>query len=172
VLGIVREMKKKKSGISEETIGIFEGILNQYRSEEGLIRGQDLLGVKCFGPEWDDEFCQAISNNLTKEQRFHLYETQGGCNGTGSDKERKAFALENAHLALDERMALFAEKFKRCKPTLNDDNTITLRFKCSHGYYKLIFKLEKPFNKRKNKHPLTCGAFVLFIHNSNHIFFS
>ena len=65
-----------------------------------------------------------------------MYEEVGACNGTGSDKKRKAFALENAHLDLDERMKLFAETFKRWKPMLNDDNTLTLHFKCSHGYYK------------------------------------
>ena len=87
-----------------------------------------------FQPEWDDDFCQAMSKHLTKEQRFRLYETNGACNGAGADKERKAFALEYANLALDERMALFAETFDRWKPVLNDDNTLMLTFKCGHGY--------------------------------------
>ncbi|MCL2386579.1 MAG: hypothetical protein FWC89_03410 [Defluviitaleaceae bacterium] len=127
--GMLREMKKKKSGISVDVMSIFEGIAQRYN-------GGDLAGLNCFQPEWDDEFCQAMSNHLTKEQRFKLYETQGGCNGTGADKERRAFATEHAHLALDERMALFSDAFGRCKPVLNDDNTLTLAFKCSHGYYK------------------------------------
>ena len=129
---MVSAMKKKKSGIPEEVLPIFEGILQKYRDE----LGQHLVGIKCFEPDWDDEFSQAMGKHLTKEQRFRLYETQGGCNGAGADKERKAFALEYAHLALDERMVLFANTFGRWKPALNDDNTLTLTFKCTHGYYK------------------------------------
>jgi len=118
--GVLREMKKKKYEIPADVISVFEGI-----TEEAY-----------FNPEWDDEFCLAMNERLTKEQRFRLYETQGGCNGTGADKDRKAFAAENANLALDERIALFAKTFGRWKPELNDDNTLTLRFKCHHGYYK------------------------------------
>jgi len=125
-------MKKKKNGIPEEVIPIFAGILQKYQDEFG----PHLVGYTSFHPEWDDEFCQAMNEHLTKEQRFRLYETQGACNGAGADKDRKAFALDHAHLALDERMTLFAETFKRWKPTLNDDDTLTLDFKCSHGYYK------------------------------------
>jgi len=132
MIGMVSAMKKKKNGIPEDVLSIFEDILQKHRDELGR---PNLSGVKCFEPEWDDEFCQAMDKHLTKAQRFRLYETQGGCNGTGADKERKAFALEYAHLALDERMALFAETFKRWKPVLNDDNTLTLTFKCGHGYY-------------------------------------
>ena len=135
MIGIVKEMKKKKSGISEDVIFVFENILNKHRDEQGRL---NLTGVVSFQPEWDDEFCEAMSKHLTKEQRFRLYETQGGCNGTGADKERKAFAAEYAHLALDERMTLFADTFNRWKPVLNDDNTLTLTFKCGHGYYKQV----------------------------------
>jgi len=132
MVGMLRAMQKKKSGIPENVLPIFEGIVQKYKSEAGL----NLVGVKCFEPEWDDEFGQAMNEHLTKEQRLRLYETNGGCNGTGYDKKRKAFALEYAHLDLDERMALFAETFGRWKPTLNEDNTLTLHFKCTHGYYK------------------------------------
>jgi len=129
---MVGAIKKKKYGISEEIQSIFDDILQRYQSEYGSY----LVGYTTFHPEWDDEFCRAMEKHLTREQRFMLYETQGACNGAGADKERKAFAADNAHLALDERMALFAEKFGRWKPVLNDDNTLTLTFKCSHGYYK------------------------------------
>jgi len=129
---MVGAIKKKKYGISEEIQSIFDGILQRHQSEYG----PHLVGYTTFHPEWDDEFCNAMATHLTKEQRFMLYETQGACNGAGADKERKAFAADNAHLALDERMALFAEKFGRWKPVINDDNTLTLTFKCSHGYYK------------------------------------
>jgi len=77
-------------------------------------------------PEWDDPFAIAMCEHLTQDQRFLLYETQGGCNGAGADKARKVFAQEYAHLALDEKMELFAEKFGRLKPALNDDNTLDL----------------------------------------------
>ena len=130
---MISAMKKKSSGIHNDVLSIFEGILQKHRDE----LGQPLSSrVKYFEPEWNDEFCQAMNKYLTKEQRFRLYETQGGCNGTGADKERKVFAYEHAHLALDERIELFSKTFGRRKPVLNDDNTITLTFKCSHGYYK------------------------------------
>ena len=129
---MVSAIRKKKFGISEDVQLIFEGILQECQSKYG----PHLVGYTTFHPEWDDEFCQAMGKHLTKEQRFSLYETQGACNGAGADRERKAFAIEHAHLALDERMTLFAEKFGRWKPVLNDDNTLTLTFKCSHGYYK------------------------------------
>jgi len=133
MIGMISAMKKKKNGIPNDVLPIFEGILQKHCDEQGR---PNLSGIKCFEPEWDDEFCQAMNEHLTKEQRFRLYETQGGCNGTGADKERKAFAADNAHLALDERMALFAKTFGRWKPVLNDDNTLTLTFRCTHGYYK------------------------------------
>lgn len=132
MLGITNEMKKAKYGISDEAISVFEGIIDKYKAEAG----PNLIGIKYFQPEWEDEFCQALIKHLTQEQRFHLYETHGGCNGAGADKARKNFALEHAHMTLDERMTLFAETFQRWKPVLNDDNTLTLTFKCSHGYYK------------------------------------
>ena len=134
MISMVKEMKKKKSGISEDTLNVFENILDKYKDEWG----PHLIGMKYFQPEWDDEFCQSIDKHLTKEQRFLMYETQGGCNGAGADKERKAFAARHAHLALDERMALFSETFGRWKPVLNDDNTLTLTFKCGHGYYARV----------------------------------
>jgi len=132
MISMVSAMKKKKNGIPEDILPIFENILQKHRDDFGPY----LIGVTCFAPEWDDEFCQAMSKHLTKEQRYRLYETNGGCNGAGDDKKRKEFANSHAHLALDERMALFAETFGRWKPVLNSDNTLTLTFKCTHGYYK------------------------------------
>ena len=132
MISMMSAMKKKKNGIPEEVLPIFEGILEKAQGKYG----PNLIGMPYFQPEWDDDFCQAMGKHLTKEQRFRLYETVGACNGAGADKKRKAFALEYAHLALDERMALFAETFGRWKPVLNDDNTLTLTFKCTHGYYK------------------------------------
>ena len=59
------------------------------------------------------EFSQAMDANLTKEQCYKLYETNGSCNGTGLDKKRKSFAIEHAHIPLEERMELFANTFGR-----------------------------------------------------------
>jgi len=132
VKSMLGAMQKKQSGVPEDVLPIFEGIVQKYEEEAG----PNLIGLKFLQPEWDDEFGQAMNKHLTQEQRFQLYKTQGGCNGAGADKERKAFALEYAHLALDERMALFAETFRRWKPVLNADNTLTLHFRCTHGYYK------------------------------------
>ena len=132
--GMLNAMKKKKNGIPEEVLPIFEGIVETAKDQYGA----NLVGMSYFKPEWDDDFSQAMDKHLTKEQRFQLYETNGACNGTGLDKERKAFAMETAHLPLDERLALFAKTFDRWKPVLHDDNTLTLTFKCTHGYYKRV----------------------------------
>jgi hypothetical protein len=129
---VLRAMQKKKNIIPKDVLSIFEGIVQKH--EEQL--GPHLIGLSCFQPEWDDEFSKAMNGHLTREQRFQLYGEAGACNGAGADKARKAFALEYAHLALDERMELFSETFKRWKPVLNDDKTLTLHFKCNHGYYK------------------------------------
>ncbi|MDR2599536.1 MAG: hypothetical protein LBC73_04600 [Oscillospiraceae bacterium] len=131
---VLREMQKRKNRIPENVLSIFEDIVEKHEEKFG----PHLIGIKCFEPEWNDEFSMAMNEHLTKEQRFQLYEEAGACNGTGNDKERKVFALEYAHLALDERIELFSETFKRWKPIINNDNTLTLNFKCSHGYYKRV----------------------------------
>jgi len=124
-------MQNKKYGISEYKLSIFKGIVDDYEKEYG----QNLVGIKCFEPEWDDKFSTALSIHLTKEQRFHLYEKNGACNGTGYDKERKAFAKKYAVLPLAARLELYCNTFGR-DAVLNDDNTITVTFACTHGYYK------------------------------------
>jgi hypothetical protein len=121
---ILKSMQKKNSGIPEDVLPVFEGIIQK--------------GTPCLWGACDDEFSLAMEEHLTQEHRFRLFERHGSCMGTGYDKERKAFALEHANLALDERMELFAETFGRQKPVLNDDNTLTLTFKCTHGYYKCV----------------------------------
>ena len=132
MISMTTAMKKKNSGIPQEVVPIFEEILQKHKD----AAGPHLVGIKYFQPEWDDEYCTAMGEHLTQAQRFQLYQTQGACNGAGADKERRAFAAAQAHLALDERIALFAETFGRWKPVLNEDNTLTLTFKCGHGYYK------------------------------------
>jgi len=134
MITMLKTMKKKNSGIPENVLPIFENIINKYHE----------IGFNGNGNELNAEFCQAMDEHLTKEQRYKLYETNGGCNGTGYDKARKAFAAEHANMPLAERLELFSTTFNRWKPTLNDDNTLTLHFKCSHGYYKRA-REGKPF---------------------------
>jgi len=135
---MVNAMKKKKYGISADVISIFENIISQYEGGSGV----NFTGAKCDSYDWDSEFSRALKEHLTEEQRFLLYEENGACNGTGADKERKAFAQEHALMPLNARMELFSKTFGRWKPVLNDDNTLTLTFKCTHGYYRQV-KLNK-----------------------------
>jgi len=113
---------------------VFEGIIDKYRE----------LGFNSLGNECDAEFFQAMEEHLTKEQRFWMYEQNGGCQGTGQNKARKTFAQEHADMPLAERLKLFEKTFGRNRAVLNDDNTITVRFACTHGYYKRA-REGKPF---------------------------
>jgi len=119
---MLTSMKKRGSGIPKETVAVFEGIIQKYEA----------LGAPSLGPECDREFNDAMETRLTKEQRFWLYEQNGGCKGTGSDSERKTFAQEHGHKPLAERLNLLYGK----NAVLHDDNTITVSFSCTHGYYK------------------------------------
>ncbi|MCL2365251.1 MAG: hypothetical protein FWC71_11400 [Defluviitaleaceae bacterium] len=118
-------MQKKQMGISEDVIPIFEGILQKHND----------LGAPNSG-YCDKEFIEAMEKHLTKEQRFRLYAQNGGCKGTGRDKERKAFALEHADKTLAEKLELFVNMYNR-KAILNDDNTIAVTFTCAHRYHKV-----------------------------------
>ncbi|MCL2003617.1 MAG: hypothetical protein FWG72_06405 [Oscillospiraceae bacterium] len=115
---MLSSMKKRKFDIPEETVLIFEHIVQAYE-----------------GGECEAEFLKAMETHLTREQRFRLCEENGACNGAGHDKERKAFALEHAEKPLAERLALFAKAFGR-NAVLNGDGTITVTFAYTHGYYK------------------------------------
>lgn len=117
-------MQKKNSVIPQDILPVFEGISDKYEA----------MDVSSYG-ECDSEFVKAMEKHLTKEQRFWLYEQNGACKGTGHDKERKAFADKYADMTIAERVTQFAEVSKR-RVVLNDDNTMTVTFKCSHGYYK------------------------------------
>ena len=117
---MLKEMKKPKNEISQKKLDIFERIVQKYEGQN------DACEVK---------FLEAMEEHLTKEQRFRIFEQNGGCKGTGNDKERKAFALEHAHMDLAERLEIFTKNFGR-KAVLNSDNTITVTFACTHGYYK------------------------------------
>ena len=124
---ILKAMQKKNSGISEDVLHIFEDIVQNHNGPSSPYIGLD---ERC------SVFAKAMEEHLTKEQRYRIFEKNGACNGASADKERKAFSLDYAHLVLNERIALFSKTFDRWKPVLNDDNTLTLTFKCTHGYYK------------------------------------
>lgn len=115
---MLKIMKKRKNEIPDDILSLFEDIAQTYK-----------------GDECDEKFTKAMEEQLTKEQRYQLYEQNGSCCGTGYDKERKAFALEHADKPLSERLELFKNTFGRTG-ILNDDNTITVTFACNHGYYK------------------------------------
>lgn len=115
---MLKIMRMRKNEIPDDILPLFEHIVQTYK-----------------GNECHEKFIKAMEEQLTKEQRFRLYEQNGSCSGTGYDKERKAFALEHADKPLAERLELFANTFGRTA-ILNDDNTITVTFACNHGYYK------------------------------------
>ncbi|SHK08309.1 hypothetical protein SAMN02745136_01629 [Anaerocolumna jejuensis DSM 15929] len=115
---MLKIMQMRKNGIPDEILPLFENIVQAYK-----------------GNECEEKFIKAMEEQLTREQRFRLFEQNGSCSGTGYDKERKAFALEHADKPLAERLELFTNTFGRTA-VLNEDNTITVTFACSHGYYK------------------------------------
>ena len=121
---MLNAMKKRNSEIPDDVLPIFEGIMQKY--ENSGSTGHDCV----------KEFNEAMEAHLTKAQRFRLFEQNGGCMGTGYDKERKAFALAHAHKTLAERLELFTKTYKR-KAVLNDDNTIAVTFVCPHRYHKI-----------------------------------
>lgn len=122
---MLSSMKKRNSGIPEDILPVFESIIQKYAAQ-----GSPSLRSEC-----EKDFVTAMEEHLTKEQCFRLYEQNGSCKGTGYDKERKAFALEHADKPLAERLELFCKTFGR-NAVFNDDNTITVSFACTHGYYR------------------------------------
>ena len=122
---MLKAMQKKNAGISKDTLAVFEGIIQKYE-RPGLSLGHDC----------DKEFSEAMEEHLSKEQRFRLYEQNGGCMGTGRDKERKAFAFEHANKTIAERVELFARTYGK-NVVLNDNNTIAVNFTCAHRYHKI-----------------------------------
>jgi len=131
---MLKTMQKKTSKIPVDVLPVFEGIIQKYTA----------LDAPSLGDDCGTEFFQAMEEHLTKEQRFWMYEQNGGCQGIGQDKARKSFAQEHADIPLAERLKLFEKTFGRNRAILNDDNTITVEFACTHGYYKRV-REKKPF---------------------------
>ncbi|GIO43563.1 hypothetical protein J41TS4_33210 [Paenibacillus apis] len=133
MLGI---MKKRNNDIPENILSIFEDIVQTYS-----------------GNECDNRFMEAMGNHLTKDQRYKLWEQLGGCQGTGQDKIRKAFALEHADTPLPLRLELYLNTFvkdhsgKTRNITLNEENhTLTITFACDECFrHTLDGKLTAPF---------------------------
>jgi len=123
---MLKIMRKRNSGVPEDVLPVFEGIIKKYEA----------LGEPSLGHDCDKEFNEAMEKHLTKAQRFRIYEQNGGCMGTGRDKERKAFALEHANKTIAERLDLFVKTYGK-KAIMNDDNTITVTFSCTHRYHKI-----------------------------------
>ncbi len=129
-------MKKRKNGIPEDILPIFESIVQTYT-----------------GNECDNRFMEAMGEHLTEKQRFTLWEQHGGCQGTGHDKVRKAFAMEHADKPLCVRLRLYLNTFikdytgKTRNITLDEEtNTITITFACDECYrHTLNGKLTAPF---------------------------
>jgi hypothetical protein len=123
-------MKKRGSGIPKDKVRIFEEIIRKYEA----------FNAPSLGPQCDEEFNDAMETHLSQEQRYWLYEQNGGCKGTGHDAKRKDFAREHGHKPLAERLAMRYGQ----KAVLNQDNTITVTFACKHGYYKQAREGEHP----------------------------
>ena len=117
---MLKAMQRQSSGIPSDILHIFEAIIRKNEN----------------GQECDNEFSMAMEEHLSQEQRFRLYERNGGCMGTGHDKKRKAFALEHADLAIDERLVMFSKTFG-IQAVLSDDSTILVYFTCPHRYHKV-----------------------------------
>jgi predicted metal-binding protein len=135
---MLKAMKKKNSGIPTDALPVFEEIIQKHL----VLGGGGLTGT---GNVCEAEFFQAMEEHLTQEERFRFFAQCGGCKGTGDDKRRKAFAAQYAETPLAERLELFVKAFDRDGRVLNTDGTITVTFKCTHGYYKRI-REGKPFN--------------------------
>ncbi len=115
---LLKLMQKKQTEIPSDTLMLFEHLVQTYQ-----------------GGECEEKFLKAMEEQLTREQRFRLFEQHGSCSGTNYDQDRIAFSHEHADKPLAERLELFARTFGRTA-VLNEDNTITVKFSCSHGYYK------------------------------------
>ncbi|MCL2722766.1 MAG: hypothetical protein FWD47_15660, partial [Treponema sp.] len=125
---MLKAMKMPKYNIPEDKIHIFEDIIQRYEA----------LGAPSLGNECDEEFCIAMEKHLTKEQRFRLFEQNGACKGTANDKERRDFLIKHTRKSLAERIEIF-NKIYGSNVVLNEkDNTITVNFACTHGYYKQV----------------------------------
>ena len=125
---MLKIMKMPKNKIPKDKLDIFENIIQKYYvPNSGSVEG-------------DIMFMEAMGEQLTEEQRFRLFEQNGGCRGFSHEKERKAFALKHKDKTLSEKLKLYLNTFgdQTRDAVLNKKNkTITVKFACN-GCYKRI----------------------------------
>jgi len=126
-------MQKKEYNIPNDILIIFKDII-----EKGEAKNEPSLDHECT-----NDFFQAMEDHLDAEQRYRIFEKYGGCMGTGQDGARKTFASEHILMPLEAKIELFAKKFCR-NVVLNKDNTISINFTCSHGYFKRARESKNP----------------------------
>jgi len=133
---VLRAMQKENTGAFNDVLPLFEDIVQNH---VGSSSPQIGLDERC------DHFAKAMKEHLTKEQRYRIAEKHGTCNDTQYDKDRRAFAKEHVNTPIAERLEMFEDKFQRCTAVFNSaDNTITVKFACSHGYYKKAYEGKFP----------------------------
>lgn len=138
---MLKIMKMPKNEIPEDKVKIFEQIIKKYYVPNS---GSN---------EGDNKFMEALNEHLTEEQRFKLWEQNGGCRGFSKEKERKAFALENADKPIRKRLELYLKQYKKTFDSktldfiLDDKNkTIAVTFACAGCYENsLKGKFTAPF---------------------------
>ena len=93
--------KKKYDWIPRETLAVFEDIVAMHFAP---MRGST---------EGDNLFMEAVGEQFTPEQRLKIWEGNGGCTGSGHDKQRRAFASEHAGMPLAERVERYMDIFEK-----------------------------------------------------------
>ena len=109
-----RMRKVRKDSVNEETISLFENVVQTAASEE----------------EAEFEFVQLMDKLLEQEQRLAFWERNGGCIGGKRNKEAKAFTLENAEKSLDEKLKLLNNTQYLNIIKQNEDGTISAEVAC------------------------------------------
>ena len=125
-----KSMQMEKYGIPKDVLSKFEHVITKYYVPN---KGSN---------EGDEKFREAMEKYLTKEQLFNLWEQHGGCQGTGHDKERKAFALAHADKPLPKRLEMYlktvgkgyCEVSKKSVVLDTKKKTLTVPFTCNHGF--------------------------------------
>lgn len=126
-------MQKKKNGIPEEKLLVFQNILDTY-----FVPGRG-------SAEGDHKFMEAIGEQFSEEQRFRLWEQSGGCTGTGREKARRAFAAAHADKPLSIKLDLYIQEFSDClngktrNIVLDEKNkTIIYTYACDECYKRSV----------------------------------
>ena len=74
--------------------------------------------------------------------------------------KKKKSGIPSEVIPIRERLSLFVKTFDRGGRVLNDDNTITVKFACTHGYYKRV-REKKPL--MKTQQTPSCLRLKLFL---------